>query len=125
MKVVKLLLIAVRSQQPDENKITSWIGYLPPHLCIDELTQKLAKRSKVDPYDQDLRGRTQINYTGQGNPTHIALTTSDDADNNFTSPRAMPIHGHMQGYTVPTVKQAHHPNGLPGRRMLNTTFHYC
>jgi hypothetical protein len=35
---------------------------------------------------------------------------------------AEPIHGHKQGYSVPTVKQARHPNGLPGRRMPNTMY---
>jgi hypothetical protein len=89
---------------------------------FDELAQKLAKRSKIDPYDQDLRGQPQINYTGKGNPTLIVLTTSDDNDNNSMSSNAKPIHGHMQGYTIPMVKQACCPIGLPGRRMPNTTY---
>jgi hypothetical protein len=37
IKVAEPLLIAVESQQPDENETTSWIGYLPPHLHIDGL----------------------------------------------------------------------------------------
>jgi hypothetical protein len=74
MKVVEPLLITVKSQQPDEIKATSWVSYLPPHHCIDELAQKLAEHSKVDPYDRDLGGRPRINYTGHGTPTHIALT---------------------------------------------------
>jgi hypothetical protein len=122
MKVVKPLLIAIESQQPDENKATSWIGYLPPHLRANELAQKLAKRSKVNPYDCDLNGRPRINYTGHGSPTHIASTASDDDDANSTSSNAEPVHGHMQGYTVPMVKQARHPNGLPGCCMPNTTY---
>jgi hypothetical protein len=122
MKVVKLLLMVVESQQPDKNETMSWIGYLPPHLCIDDLAQKLAKRSKVDPYDCDLGGRPQINYTGHGNPTHIALTTSDDNNDGSTPPNTKPIHGHMQGCTISMVKQAHCPSGLPGRCMLNTTY---
>jgi hypothetical protein len=122
MKVVGPLLIAAKSQQLDENKTTLWIGYLPPHLCVDELAQKLAERSKVDPYDRDLGGQPQIDYTGHGNQTHIASTASDDDDYDSTSPNAEPIHGHMQGYTVLMVKQARRPNGLPGRRMPNTTY---
>jgi hypothetical protein len=32
------------------------------------------------------------------------------------------MEGHMQGYLVSTVAQARRPNGLPGRRMPNTTY---
>jgi hypothetical protein len=35
---------------------------------------------------------------------------------------AEPIDGHMQEYVVPTIAQAHQPNGQPGRRMPNTTY---
>jgi hypothetical protein len=122
MKVVRPLLIVVESQQPDKNETTSWIGYLPPHLRVDELAQKLAEHSNVDPYDHDLQGQPRINYTGHSNPTHIASTASDDEDKDSKSPTAKPIHGHMQGYTVSTVKQAHCHNGLPGRRMPNTMY---
>jgi hypothetical protein len=122
MKVVEPLLIAVETQQPDENETTLWISYLPLHLCIDDLAQKLAERSKVDPYNQDLGGQPQINYTGHGNPNHIALNASDDDDDDSTSLNAKPIHGNMQGYTVPMVKQARCPNGLPGRCMPNTMY---
>jgi hypothetical protein len=121
MKVVEPLLTMVESQQPDENKATSWISYLPPHLCINDLAQKLAKHSKVNPYNCDLGGQPCINYTSHGSPTHIALTASDDDNDNSTSPNAKPVYSHMQGYTVPRVKQAHCPNGLPGGHMPNTT----
>ncbi len=122
MKVVKPLLIVVESQQPDENKTTSWIGYLPPHLRVDDLAQNLAEHSKVNPYDRDLGGQPCINYTGHSSPTHIASTASDDDNNDSTSPNAKPAHDHMQGYTISTVKQPCCPNGLPGCRMSNTTY---
>jgi hypothetical protein len=122
MNVVELLLIAMESQQPDENKTTSWIRHLSPHLRIDDLAQKLAKHSKVNPYDCDLGGQPRLNNSGHGNPTHIASNDSDDSDDNSTSPNAEPINGHMQGYTVPLVKQARCPNSLPGRCMPNTMY---
>ena len=58
IKVVKPLLIAVKSNTLDENSFEGdWIGVLPFHLQGDKLAQKIAEQSKVEPFDCNLGGR--------------------------------------------------------------------
>jgi len=118
MKIVEPLIIAIESMQGNNNAGDGGlpIGYLPYHLRVDELTQKIADRCKVEPFDRDLDSRPRVhNLTFGGAPSH---PTSDLDDEQY----AEPIDGHMQGYNVPTVAQACKPNGQPGRRMPNTTY---
>ncbi len=118
-KIVEPLIIAVESMQNKLNNDGGYCdGYLPPYLRIDELAQKIAERCKVEPFDRDLGGRPRVhNFSYEMDATSPA---SDSEDN--TEWYAKPIDGHMQGYLVPTIAQACQPNGLPGRRMLNTTY---
>jgi hypothetical protein len=80
MKVVEPLLIAVKSHQPDESEATSWIRYLPPHLHVNDLAQKLAKRSKVDPCNGDLGGCPCINYASHSPTLHNDSNASNEDD---------------------------------------------
>ncbi len=50
-----------------------------------------------------------------------ASTPKSDSEDD-TQRYTEPIDGHMQGYLVPAITQACRPNGLPGRRMPNTTY---
>jgi hypothetical protein len=118
-KIVEPLIITIESTQ---NKLDNdggyCVGYLPPYLRIDKLAQKIAEQCKVEPFDQDLGGRPRVhNFSYEMDATSPA---SDSEDN--TERYAEPINGHMQGYLVPTIGQACWPNGLPGRRMPNTTY---
>jgi len=118
MKIVEPLIIAIESTQGDNDGSDGGlpIGYLPYHLRVEELAQKIADRCKVEPFDRDLGGRPRVhNFTFGDTPPP---PTSDLDDEHL----AEPIDGHMQGYHVPTVAQARKPNGLPGRRMPNTTY---
>ena len=117
MKVVEPLLIAVESHKPDENAFEGeWIGMLPFHLQVDELAQKIVERSKVEPFDRDLarRGHRINRFAADYGTESSPLSDDDDTPES--------IEGHMQGYVVPTIAQARRPNGLPGRRMPNTSY---
>jgi hypothetical protein len=48
MKIVEPLIIAIESMQGDNNGIDGGlpIGYLPYHLRVEELAQKIADRCK-------------------------------------------------------------------------------
>ena len=118
MKIVEPLIIAIESMQRDEDASEGGlpIGYLPYHLRVDELAQKIADRCKVEPFDRELGGRPRVHNFTFGDTT--SQPPSDSDDDHF----AEPIDGHMQGYNVPTVAQARKPNGHPGRRMPNTTY---
>jgi hypothetical protein len=118
-KIVKTLIIAVKSMQGTINDNGGLPdGYLPHYLRVDELTQKIAERCKVEPFDRELGGRPRVhNFTFGVDASSPALDLEDDM------PRyAEPINGHMQGYVVPTIVQARQPNGQPGHRMPNTTY---
>ncbi len=104
-RIVEPLVIAVESTQNKLNDDGGYSdGFLPPYLRVDELAQKIAERCKVEPYDRD-----------------IGSTSESDSEDD-TQRYSAPIHGHMQGYLVPSIAQARRPNGLPGRRMPNTTY---
>ena len=118
MKIVEPLIIAIESMQSDEDASGGRlpIGYLPYHLRVDELAQKIADHCKVKPFDRNIGGRPWVhNFTFGDTPSH---PTSNSDDEHL----AEPIDGHMQGYHVPTVAQARKPNGLPGCRMPNTAY---
>jgi hypothetical protein len=67
MKVVEPLLITVKSNQPDKGSYKgNWIGALLFHLHIDELAQKTAEQSKVEPYERDIGGCPRIHHLGHG-----------------------------------------------------------
>jgi hypothetical protein len=116
---VEPLIIAVESTQnklDDDGAYSD--GFLPPYLRVDELAQKIVERCKVEPYDRDIGGRPRVhNFTYDMDTSTPESDSEDDTQQN-----AAPINGHMQGYLVPTIAQARRPNGLPGRRMLNTTY---
>jgi hypothetical protein len=118
-KIVEPLIIAVESTQNKLDDNGGYCnGYLPPYLRLKELAQKIAERCKVEPFDRDISGRTRVhNFSSNMDATSPASDSEDDA-----AQYAKPIKGHMQGYFVPTVAQAHRPNGLTGRRMPNTTY---
>jgi hypothetical protein len=57
LKIVEPLIIAIESTQGAiSDNGGHLIGHLPHYLRIDELTQKIAERCKVEPFDQDLGG---------------------------------------------------------------------
>ncbi len=118
-KIVEPLIIAVESTQNKLDDDGGYCdGYLPPYLRIDKLAQKIAERCKVEPFDRDLGGRPCVpNFSYEMDATSPASDSEED-----TELYAEPIDGHMQGYLVPTIAQARWPNGLPGRRMPNTTY---
>jgi len=118
MKIVEPLIITIEGMQGEDDAGDSGlsIGYLPYHLRVDELAQKIADRCKVEPFDHDLGGRPRVHNLMFGDePPH---PSSDLDDEHY----AEPLDGHMQGYNVPTVAQARKPNGQPGRCMPNTTY---
>ena len=118
MKIVEPLIITNEGMQVDDNTSDGGlpIGYLPYHLRIDELAQKIADRCKVEPFDRILGGRPRVHNLMFGdNSPH---PPSDLGDEHY----AEPLDGHMQGYNVPTVAQARKPNGQPGHHMPNTTY---
>ncbi len=119
MKIVEPLMIAIKSMQDNNGSNGGLpIGYLPSHLCVNKLAQKIADCCKVEPFDCNLGGRSRVNnFTFGGEPSH----PTSDSDNKPTH-YAEPIEGHMQGYHVPTVAQARKPNGQSGRCMPNTTY---
>ena len=101
------LIIAVESTQ---NKLDDDGGYsdgfLPPYLCVAELAQKIAERCKVEPYDRDIGGRPRVhNFTYDIDASTPGSGSEDDPQ-----------------HLVPTIAQACRPNGLPGRRMPNTSY---
>jgi hypothetical protein len=52
-KIVEPLIIAIECMQSDEDTSEGRfpIGYLPYHLCVYKLAQKIADRCKVEPFD--------------------------------------------------------------------------
>ncbi len=119
MKMVEPLIIAIESTQGDVDDNGGLpIGYIPHHLRVSKLAQKIAEHCRVKPFDRDLGRRPRINtFTYGKDPSSPTLDSEDD-----TSRYAEPLDGHMQGYLVPTVAQACRPNGQPGRQMPNTTY---
>jgi hypothetical protein len=93
MKIVELLIIAIKSTQDNDNGNGGLpIGYLPYHLRVNELTQKIADCCKVEPFDPNLGGRSWVNnLTFGGKPSHPTLDL-DDKPTHYTEP----IEGHMQ-----------------------------
>jgi hypothetical protein len=119
MKIVEPLLIAIEGLQSDFNDIGGMeIGFLPHHLHVDALAQRIAERCKTEPFDQDLSACPRVHNLSYGN--EIA-NTAEDTDGD-ASRYAEPLNGHIQGYLVPTIAQVWRPNGLPGRRMPNTSY---
>jgi hypothetical protein len=118
-QIIEPLIIAVKSTQSKIDEDGGYCdGYLPHYLWINELTQKIAERCKVEPFDWDLGGRPPIhNFMSDINATTPALDWEDNATRYAKS-----IDGHMQGYLVPTAAQACRPNSQPGRRMPNTAY---
>jgi hypothetical protein len=119
MKIVEPLIIAIKGMQSnlDDNGGLR-IGYLPHHLQVSELAQKIAECCRVEPFDRDLGGRPWINNFMYGDDPSSPANNSD----KDTLCYAEPLNVHMQGYLVPTIVQACWPNGQPGRRMPNTTY---
>ncbi len=110
MKIMEPLRIAIKGMQHDLNDIGgAQIGCLPHHLHISALAQCIPERCKVEPFDRYLGHRPRINNLTYGNDTS---TPTDDLEED-SSQYAEPLDGHMQGYLVPTIKQAWRPNGLP------------
>jgi hypothetical protein len=119
MKIMEPLLIAIKGTQRNLNNIGgTQIGYLPHHLHVSALAQRIAKCCKVKPFDRDLGGHPWVHNLTYGDD----LSTSADNSDEYASQYAGPLDGHMQGYLVPTVAQAQCLNGLPGRWMPNTTY---
>ncbi len=117
MKIVEPLLIAIEGLQSDFDDIGgTQIGFLPHHLHVNALAQRIAERCKTEPFDRDLSAHPRVHTYGNeiANP---AADTDRDA-----SRYAEPLNGHIQGYLVPTIAQAWCPNGLPGRWMPNTSY---
>jgi len=58
MKIVEPLIIAFEGMQGKDDAGDGGlpIGYLPCHLCVDEITQKITDCCKVEPFDRDLGG---------------------------------------------------------------------
>ncbi len=119
MKIVEPLLIAIEGTQSDFNNIGGMqIGFLPYHLRVNALAQWIAERCKTEPFDQDLGARPQVHNLSYGDEF---ANTAEDTDGDALR-YAEPLSGHLQGYVVPTIAQARHPDGLPGRRMPNTSY---
>jgi hypothetical protein len=103
MKKVEPLLIAIKGTQHDLNNIgETQIGYLPHHLHVSTLAQRIAERCKVEPFDRDLGGHPQVHNLTYGDDLS---TPANDLDKD-ASQYAEPLDGHMQGYLVPTIAQA-------------------
>jgi hypothetical protein len=103
MKIVEPLLIAMEGTQRDLNNIGgAQIGYLPHHLHVSALAQRIAERCKVKPFNRDLGGHPQVHNLTYGDDL---LTPPNDSDED-ASQYAEPLDGHMQGYLVPTIAQA-------------------
>ncbi len=113
------LIIAIKGTRHDlGDNGRQPIGYLPHHLRVSDLAQKIAERCKVEPFDQDLGGHPWINtFTYYDDPSTPANNLDKD-----TSCYPEPLDGHMQGYLVPMIAQAWRPNRQPDRRMPNTTY---
>jgi hypothetical protein len=119
MKIVEPLLIAIQGMQRDLDDIGGvQIGCLPHHLHVSALAQRITEQCKVKPFNRNLGRRPMINNLKYGDDTS---TPADDSEED-SSQYAEPINSHMQGYLVSTIAQAWRPNGLPGRRMPNTTY---
>ncbi len=119
MKIVEPLIIAIKGTQSnlDDNSGLQ-IGYLPHHLRVSEIAQKIAEHCRVELFNRELGGCPWINnFTYSNDPSSPANNSDQD-----TLRYAEPLDGHMQGYLVPTIAQACWPNGHPGRRMPNTTY---
>jgi len=114
MKIVEPLIIAIEGMQGEDDAGDGGlpIGYLPYHLRVDELAQKIADRCKVEPFDRELGGRPRVHNLMIGDEPPHPLSDSDDEH------YAEPLDGHMQGYNVPTVAQARKPNGQPGQKLV-------
>ncbi len=118
-RILEPLIIAVESTQNKLDDDGSYSdGFLPPYLRVDELAQKIAERCKVEPYDRDIGGRPRVHNFTYDIDASTPKSDSEDDTQRYTEP----IDGHMQGYLVPAITQACRPNGLPGRRMPNTTY---
>jgi hypothetical protein len=103
MKIVEPIIIAIESTQGDVDDNNSLpIGYIPHHLRVSKLAQKIAEHCRVKPFDWDLERRPWINTFMYGKDP--SSPTSDLEKD--TSRYAEPLDGHMQGYLVPTVAQA-------------------
>jgi hypothetical protein len=119
LKIVEPLIIAVKSMQgkiDDDNDLPD--GYLPHYLRVKELAQKIAKHCKVEPFDWHHGSRPLVYNLRHGKDASSPASDLEDDRSKY----AEPIDGHMQGYVVPTIVQAHQPNGQPGCWMLNTTY---
>ncbi len=103
MKLVEPLLIAIEGTQRDLNNIGgTQIGYLPHHLHVSALAQRIAKRYKVKPFDRDLGGHPQVHNLMYGDDLSTPTNDSDEDASQY----AEPLDGHMQGYLIPTIAQA-------------------
>jgi hypothetical protein len=118
MKIVEPLLVAIEGTQRNLDDIGGMqIGYLPHHLHVSALAQRIAQCCKVEPFDRDIGGRPWVHNLTYGDDLSTPANDSDEDASRY----AEPLDGHMQGYLVPTIAQAQCPNNLPGRRMPNTT----
>jgi hypothetical protein len=119
MKIVEPLLIAIEGTQSDFDNIGgTQIGFLPYHLHVNALAQRIAERCKTEPFNQDLGARPRVHNLSYGNKIDNTVEDTDRDASRYVEP----LNGHLQGYVVPTIAQAWRPNGLPGRRMPNTSY---
>jgi hypothetical protein len=118
LKIVEPLIIAVKSTGKIDDDGDLPDGYLPQYLRVKELAQKIAECCKVKPFDQDLGSRPWVYNLGHDKDASSPASDSEDDGSQY----AEPTNGYMQGYVVPTIAQAHHPNGQPGRGMPNRTY---
>ena len=103
MKIVEPLLIAIEGSQSDFDDIGGMqIGFLPHHLHVNALAQRIAEQCKTEPFDRDLSARPRVHNLSYGN--EIA-NPAEDTDGD-ASRYAEPLNGHIQGYLVPTIAQA-------------------
>ena len=103
MKIVEPLLIAIEGTQRDLNNIGgTQIGYLPHHLHVSALAQRIAERCKVKPFDRDLSGRPWVHNLTYGDDLSTPATDLDKDASRY----AEPLDSHMQGYLIPTIAQA-------------------
>ncbi len=104
LKIVEPLIFAVKSTQGKINDDSDLPDGYPLHyLPVKELAQKIAECCKVEPFDRDLGSRPWVyNLRYDEDTSSLALDSEDDGS-GYTEP----INGHMQGYVVPTIAQAH------------------
>jgi hypothetical protein len=86
MKIVEPLINAIEGTQSyldDDGRLR--IGYLPHHLCVSEIAQKIAECCRVVLFDQDLGGRPQINNFTYGNDPSSSTNDSDEDTLHYTT----------------------------------------